>query len=380
MPFFLQFSNVLNKQMSTWIKGIFNANLDENSQQENENSDCEMNDTKLTLDKNEIIFLATFVDKGQKEFVFQPENPNYSDLIDETTLSKISGIEINELISSLEKKKILIKGDLPSHVQCPNCYSSDLKVRYRCPRCESDQVIKSEIIEHPYCGYRDKKSEFITPEGLVCPKCNSKLTRKERSDKPKSGKYVIVNTYRINGSFFQCEKCDENINKPDIYFICNNCGTKYDYRNATYQKTIKYAIPENIFNKILNRNNINLLIVEDSEPEAEILSILFGDYEGPLEYNITITNLGADALKSITNTHYDMVIQDLGLPDIDGLELLKEIKKIDPALPVIVYTGYDDRDTAVKAMKIGASEFIIKNTDNIRSLPVIAQQIVQEHL
>ena len=369
----------MNKHMSTWFKDFFNINID-NQKQINDDLDCNINETKNGLNKNEQLFLAALVDKGSNEFIFTPENPSYSNLIDEITVNETSEIELHDLISSLEEKKYLIKDNIPSYVQCPNCFSANLKVKYNCPRCESGEVTKHEIIEHPYCGYRDKKSKFMTTGGLVCPKCNSKLTRKENSNKPKSGKYVILNTYRINGAFFQCEKCGENINKPDIYFICNDCGTKSDYRNAIYQKTIKYTIPENVFNKILNRNTINLLIVEDSETEAEILCILFDEFKGPLEFNITVANSGSDALTSIKKNQYNVVIQDLGLPDIDGLTLLQEIKKIDPDISIIVYTGYDDRDIAVKAMKIGASEYLIKNTDNIRSLPLLIQQMSQDNL
>ena len=360
--------------MSNWVKGLFNNdNVGKNGQ---EVPKCQIDERMFGLKEPELLLISSLVDNGTHEFLFQPETPDYYDPAFKTLREEISEKKIAEVIESLREKEYLIKENLPSAVQCPNCYSTNLTVRYSCPRCETGEVVKNEIIEHPYCGYRDKKSSFLALGDFVCPKCNSVLTRRENSEKNKNKKYVIINTYRINGSIFQCKKCNEIINKPDIYFVCNDCGTKYNYRNAIYQKSIKYIIPDNIFDKISNRNMINLLIVEDKEIEADIMSLLFSENKDCLDYKITIANLGKDALETIKNIEYDIVIQDLGLPDIEGLKLLQEIKKIKPNLNVIVYTGYDDRETAVEAMKLGAVEFLIKDDQNIKSLPEIVKHTI----
>ena len=96
------------------------------------------------------------------------------------------------------------------------------------------------------------------------------------------------------------------------------------------------------------------------------------------EYEITIANTGSEALYNFEKYEYNLVILDLGLPDIDGLELLKKIKSMNPDVKVIVYTGYDDRDIAIKAMKTGASEFLIKNNDDIDTLLNIIDKLMSE--
>lgn len=70
-----------------------------------------------------------------------------------------------------------------------------------------------------------------------------------------------------------------------------------------------------------------------------------------------------ECLKQLRCRTCDLLITDVKMPEMDGIELLTEVKHIIPSLPVLVITGYGDIPMAVKALKVGASEFIEKPLD-----------------
>jgi ActR/RegA family two-component response regulator len=366
--------------MSTWFRDLFQPSLDEHVNGIEKNNKPQPIDNKLRdgLSDDETIFLIKLVDNGVKSFIFQIENLEENEVL-KPIRDRLSNIQIFSAIKSLEKKNVLLREDQETSLLCPNCYSQDIRVKFSCSKCESDHITKSEIFEHPYCGYRGIRSTFTLEGSLICPKCNSNLTKKENLDKnledTKSSKVVYVTSYRVNGSVFECSDCKTRMNKPDIDFHCKKCRTKFNYTTAIYQTPIKYTISDSIFNKIQSRNKVNLLIVEDYVPQAEVLSMLISSSTN-LNIDISIAHNGADALNLIKKKEYNLIILDLGLPDINGLQLLKEIKEANPESKVIVYTGYDDREIAVEAMKIGASEFLIKNNNEIETLPGIVEKII----
>lgn len=69
---------------------------------------------------------------------------------------------------------------------------------------------------------------------------------------------------------------------------------------------------------------------------------------------------GVEGLKKIQNTEYNVVFTDLTMPEMNGIDLIKEAKKVNPYLPIVVITGYGSIDNAVNAMKEGATDFITK--------------------
>lgn len=99
-----------------------------------------------------------------------------------------------------------------------------------------------------------------------------------------------------------------------------------------------------------------ILIVDDEESIARMLSMsLKADgYETFCAYN------GEEGLSSFKTDKPDIVITDIKMPEMDGLELLKEIKKIDPDKEVIIATGHGDIDSTITALQYGASDFINK--------------------
>ncbi len=99
-----------------------------------------------------------------------------------------------------------------------------------------------------------------------------------------------------------------------------------------------------------------LLIVEDEDTLCESLQRVF-IREG---YEVDVAGSAESAFELLNVKSYDLIITDIILPGISGIELLSKYKKRNPAQKVIVITAYASLMTAVEAIKAGASDFIIK--------------------
>ncbi len=99
-----------------------------------------------------------------------------------------------------------------------------------------------------------------------------------------------------------------------------------------------------------------LLIVDDDDSLREFLEIFLGK-EG---YKVDSANDAETALEMMQKGNYSLVITDVKMPGMDGVELLKRLKTIDANLPVILITAFASLDTAVDAMKEGAWDYLTK--------------------
>jgi DNA-binding NtrC family response regulator len=81
------------------------------------------------------------------------------------------------------------------------------------------------------------------------------------------------------------------------------------------------------------------------------------------DYEITTSLNGEDALEKIRQYNYDVVILDVAMPGTDGIEVLREIKKLKPLTEVIMLTGHGAVETAIEGMKLGAFDFLMKPCD-----------------
>ncbi|MHC4425045.1 MAG: sigma-54-dependent transcriptional regulator [Planctomycetota bacterium] len=105
--------------------------------------------------------------------------------------------------------------------------------------------------------------------------------------------------------------------------------------------------------------NGNILIVEDEQDMLLGLRKILSN-QG---YNVEIAGSGSVGLEKIQKSNFDIVITDLKMPDVDGIELLRKVKEIHSDTIVIVITGYGTVENAVEAMKLGAYDYITKPFD-----------------
>ena len=80
----------------------------------------------------------------------------------------------------------------------------------------------------------------------------------------------------------------------------------------------------------------------------------------PEGYELRLAKNGVEGLKMASEERFDLVLTDLKMPDMDGIEVLRIIKEKWPETAVIIVTGYQTVDTAVKAIKLGAYDYIEK--------------------
>jgi len=100
----------------------------------------------------------------------------------------------------------------------------------------------------------------------------------------------------------------------------------------------------------------HVLVMEDDFSVAKGLEMVLTE-EG---YAVDLADTGELALKAFREKRFDLLVADLRLPDIDGLEIVKQVKEDKPETEVIVITGYGTPSLAVKAMKIGVHDFLPK--------------------
>ena len=103
-----------------------------------------------------------------------------------------------------------------------------------------------------------------------------------------------------------------------------------------------------------------ILVVDDEQSMTQFLAIVLRK-EG---YQVETVNSGRDALDKAKSDAFDVVITDIKMPGIDGIQVLQGIKKIDPAIPVVIMTAYASQQSAIDAVNLGAFQYLIKNAKN----------------
>ncbi|MBU1340202.1 MAG: response regulator [Proteobacteria bacterium] len=106
--------------------------------------------------------------------------------------------------------------------------------------------------------------------------------------------------------------------------------------------------------------NKKILLVDDEEGIRKVLKITLES----AGYDVCLAPDGEAGLATFIREHPDIVITDIKMPGIDGIELLKRIKNLNPEIEVIMITGHGDMDLAVKSLQYEAADFITKPIDS----------------
>lgn len=101
---------------------------------------------------------------------------------------------------------------------------------------------------------------------------------------------------------------------------------------------------------------IRVLLVDDEEQFVETLA----ERLAMRDYDVTTSLSGDDAIEQVRGYNFDVVVLDVLMPGVDGIETLREIKQIKPLTEVIMLTGHATVETAIEGMKLGAYDYLMK--------------------
>jgi len=116
-----------------------------------------------------------------------------------------------------------------------------------------------------------------------------------------------------------------------------------------------------------------ILFVDDDQQILEIVSA----YLSRFGYHVDTVNNGARAIEKIQQKEYAVVFTDLIMPEISGLDLLKSVKRSNPATEVVIVTGYGTIESAIEALKLGGYDYLQKPI-NFERLKILIERILEK--
>ena len=121
-----------------------------------------------------------------------------------------------------------------------------------------------------------------------------------------------------------------------------------------------------------------ILIIEDEGAIRRVLMKILSDENST--YIVEEAEDGAAGYEKIQNTDYDLVLCDIKMPKMDGVELLEAVKKIKPEIPIVMISGHGDMETAINTMRLGAFDYISKPPDLNRLLNTVRNALDKKQL
>ncbi|MBI5115629.1 response regulator [Candidatus Poribacteria bacterium] len=117
-----------------------------------------------------------------------------------------------------------------------------------------------------------------------------------------------------------------------------------------------------------------ILVVDDEK----IIRSLFRKTLAGKEIELSEATGGTEALTMIGQREFDLVISDIRMPDIDGVDLLREVKKRSPLTEVIMMTGYASEDAAIEAVRLGAYDFLKKPFESMDKVLLVTENALEK--
>ena len=121
-----------------------------------------------------------------------------------------------------------------------------------------------------------------------------------------------------------------------------------------------------------------ILIIEDEAAIRRVLTKILS--EESVTYQVEDAEDGLQGLEKIKNQDFDLVLCDIKMPKMDGIELLEAVKKIKPEIPMVMISGHGDMETAIHSMKLGAFDYISKPPDLNRLLNTVRNALDRKQL
>ena len=121
-----------------------------------------------------------------------------------------------------------------------------------------------------------------------------------------------------------------------------------------------------------------ILIIEDEAAIRRVLSKILSEENDT--YQVEEAEDGLIGFEKIKNNDYDLVLCDIKMPKMDGVEVLEAVKKIKPEIPMVMISGHGDMETAINTMRLGAFDYISKPPDLNRLLNTVRNALDKKQL
>ena len=121
-----------------------------------------------------------------------------------------------------------------------------------------------------------------------------------------------------------------------------------------------------------------ILIIEDEAAIRRVLTKILSEENDT--YQVEEAEDGLSGVEKIKNEDYDLVLCDIKMPKMDGVEVLEAVKKIKPEIPMVMISGHGDLETAVNTMRLGAFDYISKPPDLNRLLNTVRNALDRKQL
>ncbi|MBI5813979.1 MAG: response regulator [Nitrospinae bacterium] len=110
--------------------------------------------------------------------------------------------------------------------------------------------------------------------------------------------------------------------------------------------------------------SVNVMIVDDEEGIRKSLGAYF-KMEG---YSVDTAGSGAEAIEKLRGAKFNIILMDINMPGMDGIETLQKIKAMDFSIQVIMMTAYSTFDKTMKSLEFGATDYVLKPFENLSEI------------
>lgn len=114
---------------------------------------------------------------------------------------------------------------------------------------------------------------------------------------------------------------------------------------------------------------IKILLVEDTEIQQQLAKMALS----ALKHQVDIVSTGSEAVEKCLNGDYDFVFMDIGLPDFNGIEATRLIRKHNQTIPIVALTAHSEEKTKIEAIEAGMNAYEVKPINSAKAEKILAE-------
>ncbi len=203
---------------------------------------------------------------------------------------------------------------------CPACFSPNVSNDYVCPNCNSIDIERKALLEHPACGNIDSVDNFLVEGGLLCPKCNRELVEAGID-------------YQKLGAWFQCSQCGKRSDMPTPIHRCRSCGHIFSVRDTGFVNLYAYRLSseaeEEFKRSYLVMKPIGT-VLEDFQFKVEMPGQIAGR-SGALHRFDAVATKGSSELLVL-----DLIASDKQIDEVPVASMYAKVFDVGPSQTVLV--------------------------------------------